>query len=339
MAWDRIAALPPAQPFRAGSATRQPVAGEVLELTLDDAAGGEVAATTAEGLSLRLQGLGGMGRSLAAGDVLLMKVVTTSPRLELALFDTALRSGSTPAAFLEAQSPAMRVDQLALLRQVAGRPPDANSLAASWRSIMLDAVERRAARGPVPLAEVERPASAARSAWPMAVGSTGSALPSWLLATLTWGAPRLTLQALAVEDEDEQPQPQRRRFSLALQFELAVAEFGLVSVQLRSLAGGVAIDLAAERQEAMAPLRGAVPDIAAAVARADSRLVRCRLHLGLPGSGPFTGSARPVPPNFQASLTPVAAMSPGLFRAAAEVALILAAPWLLPDAPLGLSYR
>src|SRR6218665_2485177 len=135
MALERISAIAVPPPVHRAShdlPRGSPSAGETVHFALGDAVLDDVFATTADGLSLRLGGLGAMARSLTPGDVLLVRVLATSPRLELALFETPARADGAPTGTPKAMQP----DQLAQ-RQMSWRPPDAGALAQSWRSLVL----------------------------------------------------------------------------------------------------------------------------------------------------------------------------------------------------------
>src|SRR5690606_28854191 len=132
MAVERITAvaLPP-HAARSGLPPRPgPAAGDTLRLTLGQSVLDEILATTPDGQPLRLSGLGAVARSLAPGDVLLVRMLSTGARLELALFDTPPRSAASPGG----TPPSMHPDQLAQ-RQLSWQPPEAAALARLWRAM------------------------------------------------------------------------------------------------------------------------------------------------------------------------------------------------------------
>ncbi|CAN5677715.1 hypothetical protein BH11PSE8_BH11PSE8_42450 [soil metagenome] len=307
---ERIAAIGYATPVRnmPGAAARQPITGETIELRLDAAEAGDLFATTADGLSLKLAGMGTLGRQLVAGDVLLVKVLSTTPQLELALFDSAvrpgLRSGSAsvggqhgagPGPF-ETEQAAMRPDQVAWLRQVVWRPADTAALASAWRASMLVQLERHAAAR----AQVDGYSSGSSITAEHGVvhpsddfqaepfGRLQPAIDPWLLAAYAWGGLRVMLRALAV-DADGGPTHRQRGGAPALRVILELPGLGCVTVQLQLVADGVTLDLAAERPESLQPLRDRLPALVAALGRADLRVLRCRLMRALPGSSSPSG--------------------------------------------------
>jgi hypothetical protein len=328
MALERVAAIGVATPVRnpTGTGSRRPATGETIEFTFEMAAADELIATNAEGVQFKLAGLGSLAADLTAGDVLLMKVLATSPRLELVLFDTAARPGAQARASavpadrsgmpaFENEQAAMRPDQVAWLRQMVWRPPDTASMATSWRALMLGQLERQAAQ-------------------------REPGIDPWTLAAFAWGGLRVKLRVLPPDPDAKPPTRYRDAAPLTLRIVLALPRLGGVTVQLQLAADGVLLDLAAEHAEALQPLRNLMPTIVAALARIDLRVLRCRLARGLPNGISWNPAARPAitSPTTSASATPAAAarspqarippetaLSPILFRAAAEVVAVLSA--------------
>ncbi|CAN5143948.1 hypothetical protein BH11PSE9_BH11PSE9_17480 [soil metagenome] len=305
MALERIAAIGYATPARylPGTTARQPAMGETIELRLDAAEAGDLLATTADGLSLKLAGLGTLGRNLVAGDVLLVKVLATTPQLELALFDSSVRPGLRPGIAganshqgagpgpFETEQAAMRPDQVAWLRQVVWRPADTAALASSWRASMLVQLERHAALRAQADGSVAASLLAAEPGGVNArddfhadlLGRLQPAADPWLLAAYAWGGLRVMLRALAV-DADGGPTHRQRGGAPALRVILELPGLGRVTVQLQLVADGVMLDLAADQPESLQPLRDRLPTLVAALGRVDLRVLRCRLMRALPGS-------------------------------------------------------
>jgi len=94
---DRIAGVVRARPVQPGTREGQflPAPGESLLLTCEETAGEDLIATTPGGLSLRLAGLGKLGRQLRAGDTVLVRVVANEPVLELEVEGEALPPDDT----------------------------------------------------------------------------------------------------------------------------------------------------------------------------------------------------------------------------------------------------
>ena len=228
-------------------------------------------------------------------------------------------------------SSAMQVNQLFFTRQLVWQPPDAAQLAASWRVMVKTYGEQYAAlqeqaRGQhVPgnlfMAE-QQPALLREGARPpLTVDSE-----AWRFAVYGWGGQRLLLRVLA-SDEDEETTP-RRRGKVALRVELIIIGIGRVVIQMEPSGDGVLLELAADEEAALRHLRLALPEIADAVRRAGLRLVRCRLNRQL--------HAQRVHGNYPMQAG-AASLSLPLFRAMAEVALLLTQPEAEaaadPDAP------
>lgn len=229
-------------------------------------------------------------------------------------------------------SSAMQVNQLFFTRQLVWQPPDAAQLAASWRVMVKTYGEQYAAlqeqaRGqhvpgnlfmaeqqPALLREGPRP--------PLTVDSE-----AWRFAVYGWGGQRLLLRVLA-SDTDEEESPPRRRGKVALRVELIIIGIGRVVIQMEPSGDGVLLELAADEDHALRHLRLALPEIADAVRRAGLRIVRCRLNRQL--------HAQRVHGNYPMQAG-AAALSLPLFRAMAEVALLLTQPEAEaaadPDAP------
>ncbi|MCC7698034.1 hypothetical protein [Janthinobacterium sp. EB271-G4-7A] len=228
-------------------------------------------------------------------------------------------------------SSAMQVNQLFFTRQLVWQPPDAAQLAASWRVMVKTYGEQYAAlqeqaRGQhVPgnlfMAE-QQPALLREGARPpLSVDSE-----AWRFAVYGWGGQRLLLRVLA-SDEDEDATP-RRRGKAALRVELIIIGIGRVVIQMEPAGDGVLLELAADEEAALRHLRLALPEIADAVRRAGLRVVRCRLNRQL--------HAQRVHGNYPMQAG-AASLSLALFRAMAEVALLLTQPEAEaaanPDAP------
>ncbi|WP_156894869.1 hypothetical protein [Janthinobacterium sp. 1_2014MBL_MicDiv] len=225
-------------------------------------------------------------------------------------------AGATPR-----DSSAMQVNQLFFTRQLVWQPPDAAQLAASWRVMVKTYGEQYAAlqeqaRGqhvpgnlfmaeqqPALLREGPRP--------PLSIDSE-----AWRFAVYGWGGQRLLLRVLA-SDDDEDAAPPRRGGKVALRVELIILGIGRVVIQMEPAGDGVLLELAADEEAALRHLRLALPDIADAVRRAGLRVLRCRLNRQL--------HAQRVHGNYPMQAA-AASLSLPLFRAMAEVALLLTRP-------------
>lgn len=318
MAIDRVSAVALPTAWAQRPPSRGPATGDMLRLTLAETLLDEVLATTQEGQPLRLTGPGASGRGLTAGDVLLVRVLATTPRVELALLDTPARPASGGAA---TTSPALQPDQLTQ-RQLSWRPPDAAALARSWRTMVLGPSESQAT------ARVARQAADAGMPSPLGPARFSVRDPApdpapvtlpWLYPAYAWGGLHVTL-CIVDPDQHRRPRtpPQRpRRAPLALRLEAEVPALGRVAVQIQLVTGGVQLMFFVERGDSRQTVRQTIPALARALSAADLRLIRCGVAVGLPGPGSTLRWACHGAP-------PPAALPPLLFRASAEVAVALA---------------
>jgi hypothetical protein len=321
MGVERIASVvqPMGTQSRGGNARQaMPSAGETLQLTFSEALGEDLLTAMSDGRPLRLAGLGSLGQKLSEGDVLLVRVLSESPQLELEVFGTLPRTAASvaTAAGWQSEQAAMRVDQL-VMRQIAWQAPDPAALAASWRALVHGRWRSEALRpaGDDPLSGNYQP----RTVDP---GDADAALPAdserWTFPVYAWGGLQLMLRLVQTDEEEEgRPGVLKRMRRPALRVEVRLPGIGRVVMQVRWVAGGVELGLATERADALASLRDLLPQMAATMARADLRLVRCSFSHGLAREHEIE---RPFTPQ----LGPASAVPPGLFRAAAEVVVLLA---------------
>ncbi|KAF7599980.1 MAG: hypothetical protein CGU28_08790 [Candidatus Dactylopiibacterium carminicum] len=319
MALERIANVTQARPVSSregGARQASVVAGETLRLAYAETLGEDLLVTTGDGRPMRLIGMGRLGQGLAEGDILLMKVLSVYPELELELqSDIVRRPGARAAIPFQTEQAAMRVDQ-AVLRQFAWRAPDGAALALSWRALVqgrwqqamfqpsadIAAYQGQAPAVPMPGLE-EEPFDSGR--WTFPIYALG-------------GVPMLLRLVHSDPDGNGRDTPRRSMRSLALRIELTLGQLGRIVLQVQWLAGGIQLSLATERKDALAPLSDALPDITTALARAGLRLMRCSMSHGLPGFETDSALAARLPQG------PAAALPPSLFRAAAEVVVQLA---------------
>jgi hypothetical protein len=226
----------------------------------------------------------------------------------------------TAAAAAEAaalrDSGAMQTNQLFFSRQLVWHAPDTAALAASWQVMVKTYGAQRAAvqeqaRGqhmPGNLFMAEPNPNLREGAR----GPQAGDAEAWRFAVYGWGGQRLTLRVLA--GDPEQPAPRRRRrVKVALRLELMLGEAGLVVIQIEPSADGVALELTAREPAALELLRARLPRLAEAVGRSGLRIVRCRI-----GAAP-----RPVQPGDHPPANAAIDLSPPVFRAMAEVAMLL----------------
>lgn len=256
----------------------------MLLLSCERDAGGNLLARTREGLSLRLPEAIHSARDLKPGDTLLARVISSDPVLELEL-QTASRSHVPSGPRALSEHVAMRLDQAAL-QQFIPRTPDAAALAASWRMLA-----RSLAAG----------------------GRSGSAdvFDASTPLVCYWSGVQVRVRAIESDHEDAPSRVPRRYRRLALLVRISSPALGQMELRVHWVEQGVALAVHVENAQAEQALQAATPAIAAAIARADLRLTRCRIVLGL--------APAPAAP----AAISAAALPPALFRAAAEAAVVI----------------
>ena len=140
-------------------------------------------------------------------------------------------------------------------------------------------------------------------------------------AVYAWGAERLVLKVI-VKDDDEYERDRRKRARVALRLELMLPGVGRVVIQMEPAGGnGVVMEVGAAQTSAMQHMREMLPQLAATVSRCGLTILRCRLRRELP---PSSGE-HAYPTRLH-----TAALTQAIFRAMAELAVLLSQP-LPPD--------
>lgn len=330
MSAPRIPAIGPVLPGRPAGATaredgtppRLPAQGETLRLTLN-AADGTWSATSQEGQPVRLAATllehEGLGADLSPGDVLMVKVLATSPRIELARLGPAPASVSAQAthstAFLGTGGPppAMRPDQVAISR-MNWAPPDAEALAVHWQVSVL-ALIRKALGG--------RPTDSGWPALTQAASQVGlPPMERWLFPAHAWAGLPLALHLLPPGRPRAFRTRAPRRSGWGLRVAGLLPGIGRVEVQTQMAGDCVELTILAEDDAVLRLLRDASALIGDAVTRSGQRLLGCHWMTQLPaeeaeGSSALTTATEASPP-------PLQAWPPGgLFRTGAEVLVAL----------------
>lgn len=217
------------------------------------------------------------------------------------------------AAMAEAAS--MRPDQLFMSRQLAWPALDGAALANAWRGmaatygLQLAAQQQQAAGQHLPGNLLMA------GQFPPAQPGQQPALQwhpdAWRFVTQGPARP-LTLRVL--EGGPDQQPGRRRRGKAALRVELTLEDGMRATVQLEALPEGVMMELAAPYTSSLELLRAALPGLREAIARAGLTLVRTTLRHALAPARPVRDAAS------------AAALPDPLFRAMADVALLLAMP-------------
>lgn len=297
---------------------RPPAAGDTLRLTLGQVARDSVIATTPEGLALRLSGLGAFGRGLAAGDVMLVRVANTWPRLELELFELPQRGSAEDSP---SSSNAMQPDQLAQ-RRLSWRPPDPAALAHSWRALVLGHVNSPAAARhihreadvlTIHAAAQEQALAGVTSREPTASAATSP--HRWLYPAYAWGGLHVMLR---VVDAQFRRAPRRpRRVPLALRLEAKVPGLGPIGVQVQLAGGSMQVIFFVEQDDhAEQVVREMLPTLIRLLSQAGLCLAQC----GIVRCPPLPGSSRQWPLHLD---PPSSELPQQLFLAAAQVAVAL----------------
>jgi hypothetical protein len=224
-----------------------------------------------------------------------------------------------PAASADAHDGmAMRPDQLLMARQLTFPVPDPRALASALRTMVrsygtqLASREQDARRGlvPGPLLLAGQDPRALRQP----DVHTQPHPDAWRFAIHTGGPQARQLQV--VIGEPEPPPARRRRGRAALRLELELADGVRITVQVDPLPEGVALELCAPDKQTSQRLRDLQPELEAAVARAGLQVLRWTFRDSLPHGAPHARLA---------ASEAAAALSLPVFRAVAELALILPA--------------
>lgn len=228
----------------------------------------------------------------------------------------AINPATTGSAASLAESASMRPDQLFMARQLAWPALDGAALASAWRGMVttyglqLAALQQQATAQHMPGTLLMAGQFGATPAPPQQ-----PALPwhpeAWRCVTQGPARP-MTLRVLA--GGPDQPPGRRRRGKAALRVELTLPDGTPACVQLEALPEGVMMELAAPYTSSLEQLRAAMPAINEALLRAGLTLVRTTLRHAL-------APARPPADAGAAAMLPAP-----LFRAMADVALLLAMP-------------
>jgi hypothetical protein len=227
-----------------------------------------------------------------------------------------------------AEQAAMRPNQVFLSRQLVWQPPDTSLMAASWQVMVRTYGDQRAAwleqasgqHLPSSLFMTDHTPPGMRDGRPGMPLVTE--MEPWRFAVYAWGAERLVLKVV-VKDDEEYDRNRRRRSRVALRLELMLPGVGRVVIQMEPASGnGVVMEVGAAQTAAMQHMRDILPQVAAVVNRAGLTILRCRLRRELPPSnGEHTHPTR----------LHTAALTQALFKAMAEVAVLLSQPAIGDD--------
>jgi hypothetical protein len=223
-----------------------------------------------------------------------------------------------------AEGAAMRPDQLMMTRQLSWPAPDGSSLASAWRGMVRNYGAQVVTRD-MQQRSGQLTAGALLQAGQRNDGNLpllrqqdwqAGALDTWRFTVNAGGARAQHLRVVEGEPE-QQRQQRRRRTRAALRLELELEDGSVVTVQAEPVLDGVKLELFAPHARALARLQALQPQLETAVRRAGLRVVEWRYHESMPH-----GRAHLRLPSTEAA----AALSLPVFRAMAELALLLPAP-------------
>ena len=229
-------------------------------------------------------------------------------------------------AVLAGDPAAMRPNQVFLSRQLVWQPPDTAMMANSWYVMVRAYSDQRAAvleqstgqHVPASLFMADNPSGTlhgdGRPALPMV-----TEMEPWRFAVYAWGAEQLVLRVLARDNEHGDP---RRRRRVVLRLELMLPGVGRVVIQMEPAGSGVILEVGAQQNAAMSHMREMLPQLAALISRGGLTILRCKLMRELPAL-----STEPVYPTRSQTST----LSHALFKAMAEVAVLLSQPQMPED--------
>jgi hypothetical protein len=228
-------------------------------------------------------------------------------------------------ALVDSEPAAMQPNQLFMSRQLTWHTPDTNVMAASWQVMVRTYSEQR--RALMDQAEGKHLPSALFMAdsSPAALREGRGYPPlahevdAWRFAVYAWGAEKLTLRVVARDPGQQGAEKHRRRPRIAVRLELNLADVGKVVVQLEPAEGGVVLEIGAMQNAAMQLMRDMLPRIATMVGNCGLQIVRARLMRDL---SPIS-AADNHPTRVQ-----IAMLSQSIFKALAEVAVLLSQPRL-----------
>lgn len=269
--------------------------GRTLRLLLAAGGAGEMLGRGENGQTYRLFS-NGVQPGWSEGQTLLVQVVRTGPPLEVRVLGTLTPDGTVAMNDAGADPPALRPDQAAILR-LAAAATDTMAQAAHWRQLSLAALRQASTVAPDHSAlapEVEASAS-------------DQAL---LLRVLPWHGWPLTLWLEQRRWAGGTNRRARRRAGTRLCLAISLPALGRVALTLDVLDVQVGLTVTVASAAAVAPLRAEVGAIAARMARAGLRLMRCHVRHDPALATPSTAVASPTVGSHELPLA--------LFRAGAE---------------------
>lgn len=259
-------------------------------------------------------------------------VAPVAPLAPVALFQAELDAlplpvsqpaPALPAPGAAADGAAMRPDQVMMARQMTWPSQDGGTLAGNWRGMVRN-YGTQVANRQQQLLDRQVPAALLQSAQ---FGTADTRLPQPRLADTPFDAWRFTVHAgdardqhlrvVYSEPEQQHPRQRRRRGRAALRLELVLADGSIATVQAEPVADGIMIEVCAPDAATLLRLQALQPDMEAAIRRSGLRVLGWKYSDTLPD-----GRVHARLPSAEAA----SALSLPVFRAVAELALLLPAP-------------
>ncbi|MEW7850101.1 hypothetical protein AB2N08_15510 [Massilia aurea] len=217
-----------------------------------------------------------------------------------------------------ADGAAMRPDQVLMARQLAYQQQDGAGLARAWRSQVRNHGSALSSRALADSSGQLSPALMVAAQQGQVVRQTDGFAAhhdAWRFTVRGGGDTPQHLSVLA--DDADRPPGRRRRSRAALRLELELADGSAVVIQVTPTPQGLAIELCAPDARALTRLRWLQPELDAALARAGLTVLRWRFSDTLP-----PGRSHAMVANAEEAAQ---ALTPAVFRAVAELALLLPA--------------
>lgn len=243
---------------------------------------------------------------------------------------TAAAPGPDPT---QRDSSAMQANQVFFSRQLVWQAPNPRVLANSWRVMLKTYGEQRAALQEQAAGQHVPGNLLMTEQNPMLLRESPRAplmmeADAWRFAVYGWDGQRMMLRVLANDADDTPAAAKRRRGKIALRLELVLPGAGRVVIQMEPVLAGIVLDLAAGDEASLALLRRMLPAIGEVVKKSGLRVMHCRIGKEL--------HAAPAPNNYPMQ-SAAASLTLPIFRAMAEVAVLLSRPGaqeaLAPQAP------
>lgn len=286
----------------------------LLRLRVQSTFDGGLLARSTDGLPFQIPASALAGQAWAPGQLLLVRVVSTSPQLELAVLGPA--EEGAPGQSGPGREPAATQPDQAGLRRLLSPPLDVPALAAQWRAMVLLRLQQSVS-APVN-AVLAQGGVAALGAEPQAA----TLQPTLVFHTLLWPGVALSFWPAQQRPRDARHGRPASAAARSMGLLLTLPDLGEVCIDVAMQGSAVALSLTTHNAAAVPLLRSRTSLIATSLARARFRLMQCQVACT---SSPRPMAALPATAQHLASFDTT--LPPGLFRAAAEVLNALNPPF------------